>query len=124
MDQSRRKVLNACFAGIASVFLQSGSAAAQNPAQGLPPASSPRRDPGSGEDSANPANSPAAVTKAVLEQHQKDIKKDVERLFDLAKELKTEVEKIDATTVLSMAMVRKTEEIEKLARQIRDRAKG
>jgi hypothetical protein len=34
------------------------------------------------------------------------------------------VEKTDATTVLSLAMVRKTEEIEKLARQIRDRAKG
>jgi hypothetical protein len=99
-------------------------AIAQSAAQGLPPANNPRRDQGTGEDSTNPGNSSPSATKAVLEQHQKDIKKDVEKLFDLAKELKTEVEKTDATAVLSMAMVKKTEEIEKLARQIRDHAKG
>lgn len=60
----------------------------------------------------------------MLEQNQKDMKKNIERLFLLASELKAEVDKTDATTVLSVAMLRKTEEIEKLARAIRDRAKG
>jgi hypothetical protein len=60
----------------------------------------------------------------VLEQNQKDIKKDVEKLYELASELKTEVDKTDATAVLSLAMVKKAEEIEKLARQIKDHAKG
>ena len=63
-------------------------------------------------------------TKTVLEQRQKDIKKDVEKLFDLATQLKTEVEKTDATAVLSMAMVKKAEEIEKLAKQISNHARG
>jgi len=62
--------------------------------------------------------------KAILEENQKDIKKNIEKLFQLASDLKEEVGKTDATTVLSLAIVRKTEEIEKLARQIRDRAKG
>jgi hypothetical protein len=66
----------------------------------------------------------AKQAKMMLEQNQKDMKKNIERLFELASELKEEVEKTDATTTLSIAMLRKTEEIEKLARSIRDRAKG
>jgi hypothetical protein len=60
----------------------------------------------------------------MLEQHQKDIKKDIEKLYDLAMQLKAEVEKTDATTVLSLGMVKKAEEIEKLAKQIKELAKG
>ena len=75
----------------------------------------------------DPTHSPlpaGASTKAVLEQHQKDIKKDIEKLYELATQLKTEVEKTDATSVLSLGMVKKAEEIEKLAKQIKDHAKG
>jgi hypothetical protein len=42
----------------------------------------------------------------------------------LASELKVEVEKMDSVQVLSIAMLRKTEDIEKLAKEIRSRAKG
>ncbi len=62
--------------------------------------------------------------KLILEANQKEIKKSVERLYDLASELKAEVEKTDSVHVLSVAMLRKTDEIEKLAREIRSRAKG
>ena len=62
--------------------------------------------------------------KLILESNQKEIRKNVERLYDLASELKAEVEKTDAVRVLSIAMLRKTEEIEKLAKEIRSRAKG
>jgi hypothetical protein len=123
MDPSRRHVLNACFSGIAVLFLRAKVVSAQNPVPGLPPPN-PRREQGPPEDAAGGPGSPGSATKAVLEQHQKDIKKDVEKLFELATELKTEVEKTDATAVLSMAMVKKAEEIEKLAKQIRDHAKG
>ena len=64
------------------------------------------------------------VTKVILEGNQKDIKKNVEKLYDLASELKAEVEKTDSVLVLSIAMLRKTDEIEKLAKEIRSRAKG
>jgi hypothetical protein len=67
---------------------------------------------------------PKLDPKLILEANQKEIKKNVEKLFDLASELKTEVEKTDAVLVLSLAMLRKTEEIEKLAKEIRSRAKG
>ena len=62
--------------------------------------------------------------KLILAANQKEIKKNVEKLYDLASELKAEVEKTDSVLVLSVAMLRKTDEIEKLAREIRSRAKG
>ncbi len=125
MDRSRRFVLSTCFSGMAVFYLGSKSVSAQTPVPSLPAPTSKRRDPGSADDpAAPPGPSATAATKTLLEQHQKDIKKDVEKLFELATELKTEVEKTDATAILSMAMVKKAEEIEKLARQIRDHAKG
>jgi len=73
------------------------------------------------DDDSNP---PKLDPKLILEANQKEIKKNVERLYDLASELKAEVEKTDAVHVLSVAMLRKTDEIEKLAKEIRSRAKG
>jgi hypothetical protein len=92
----------------------------QDPARG-------RRRPDGSEDNPNGPNStnfPAPASKALLEERQKNIKKDVEKLYDLAAQLKTEVEKTDSTTVLSLAMLKKAEAIEKLAKQIKDHAKG
>ena len=85
-----------------------------------------RRPDGSEDPSTNPnsPNFPGASSKVLLEERQKNIKKEVEKLYDLASQLKTEVEKTDSTTVLSLAMVKKAEEIEKLAKQIKDHAKG
>jgi hypothetical protein len=81
--------------------------------------------PESPDDASNgTANFPPASSKAMLEERQKSIKKDVEKLYDLAAQLKTEVEKTDSTTILSLAMLKKAEEIEKLARQIKDHARG
>ncbi len=70
------------------------------------------------------SNQPKLDPKLILEANQKEIRKNVERLYGLASELKAEVEKTDSTHVLSVAMLRKTDEIEKLAREIRSRAKG
>ena len=65
-----------------------------------------------------------AAEKRMLEENQKDIKKKVEKLYDLATELKSEVDKTDSSKVLSLNLVRKAEEIEKLAREIKNRSKG
>jgi ribosomal protein L23 len=70
------------------------------------------------------SESPKFDSKTMLEANKKDIKKDIEKLFQLASELKAEVEKTDSVQVLSMAMLKKTEEIEKLAKEIRTRAIG
>ena len=52
------------------------------------------------------------------------LKTDFGKLFQLASELKEESEKTDSAKVLSVAMVRKAEEIERLAKDIKSRAKG
>ena len=65
-----------------------------------------------------------SATKAILEENQKDIKKSIEKLFQLASDLKAEVEKTDSSQVLSLSLVRKAEEIERLAHDIKSRAKG
>jgi hypothetical protein len=74
---------------------------------------------------ASPENPLApSAEKRILEENQKDIKKKVEKLYDLATELKAEVDKTDSSKVLSLNLVRKAEEIEKLARDIKNRSKG
>ncbi len=62
--------------------------------------------------------------RGILKANQKDIKRDVERLAELAQELKQEVEKTDSSEVLSLPLLRKAEEIEKLAKHIKSLARG
>jgi hypothetical protein len=84
-----------------------------------------RPHPGGSTDPANDDAVPLKpAAKAILEENEKDIKKSVERLYQLAGDLKAEVEKTDSGKVLSLVMVKKAEEIEKLARDIKTRAKG
>jgi tRNA nucleotidyltransferase (CCA-adding enzyme) len=59
-----------------------------------------------------------AILKA---EHEKTLR-DIGQIQKLADELKTELEKNDYH-VLSIALLKKTEEIEKLARQVRSRMK-
>ena len=67
---------------------------------------------------------PAADPKARLKEDQKALRRDVDRLLQLVKELKDESDKTPETDVLSLSLVKKTEDIEKLARQIRDRIRA
>jgi len=116
MQESKRSLLK-LFSGAAAFSVFAAFAQGQDP---FPP--SPQHPGRPGEDNSNLPEK--ASTKAVLEENQKDIKKNVEKLFDLASQLKEQVEKTDSTTTLSLALVKKAEEIEKLARQIKERAKG
>ncbi|HET6932052.1 MAG TPA: hypothetical protein VFI45_17125 [Candidatus Acidoferrum sp.] len=74
----------------------------------------------------SPPENPLAPSaeKRMLEENEKDIKKKVEKLYELATELKAEVDKTDSSKVLSLNLVRKAEEIEKLAHDIKNRSKG
>src|ERR1043166_8255815 len=116
MHQTRRSLLRL----IPAVLTLSAFAFTLHGQDPFPPS---RQRPGRpGDDDSNLPEKPS--THAVLEENQKDIKKNVEKLFDLASQLKEQVEKTDSTTTLSLALVKKAEEIEKLARQIKERAKG
>ena len=55
---------------------------------------------------------------------QQQIDSSVHQLFKLATELKEEVERTNLNNTFSLAFVKKAQQIEKLAKQIKDRAKG
>lgn len=116
MMESRRKFLTVLLASGLPIAAMNSSLHAQGGGGAQPSPKPVQRD----EDT----DEPKVDSKLLLEANQKDIKKGVERLFQLASELKTEVEKTDSVQVLSVAMVKKAEEIEKLAKSIRSRTIG
>ena len=126
MPESRRRLLTAMF-GAAGVFavrpLLSGL---QGPATGA--GGTPRakvypngRDPNLGPDTDQPSKlDPKAIERA----NQEEFKKDVVRLYELVSELKAQVDKTDATSVFSLAVLKQAQEIEKLAKKVKGLAKG
>jgi hypothetical protein len=63
-------------------------------------------------------------SKAMDKQNQAEVKSSVEKLFVLITELKEQVEKSDVNAVLSVSVVKKSQQIEKLAKHVKDLAKG
>jgi hypothetical protein len=61
--------------------------------------------------------------KALQKERFDNLKKDTDRLLKLATELKENVEKSSKDT-LSLEVIRKTEEIEKLAKSVREKMKS
>jgi hypothetical protein len=70
-----------------------------------------------------PSEAPKANPK-LLTANQTGIKTNVEKLAELAEELKKQVEDTDSTKVLSLDMIKKSQEIEKLAHTIAALARG
>jgi len=64
-----------------------------------------------------------AAEKAANEKRQQDLKKDTDKLLQLATELKQYVDKTDEHT-LSVDVIKKAEEIEKLAHTVKEKMKG
>lgn len=56
-------------------------------------------------------------------QNEQELRTSVQRLYALVTELKNEVDKTDANATLNVSLVKRAQEIEKLAKQIKDRAK-
>jgi predicted ATPase with chaperone activity len=86
--------------------------------QSYPGQSQPNRE----EDAWEVQQRKAMANKANL-QRQRDIQKDTEKLLELATELKQAVDKSNADT-LSLDVVKKAEQIEKLAKTVKDKMKG
>jgi len=90
------------------------------------PAREPRPYP-DGRDHGIPPNAddPGVPKKKIIErQNQIQIKEDVAKLYEMASELKADVERTDASSTLSVSLVKKAEQIERLAKQIKNLAKG
>jgi hypothetical protein len=61
--------------------------------------------------------------KAMNQERQASLKKDSDKLLQIATELKQQVDKTNENQ-LSLEVIRKTEEVEKLAKSIRDKMKS
>ncbi|HEX4642318.1 MAG TPA: hypothetical protein VH161_02585 [Candidatus Acidoferrales bacterium] len=62
--------------------------------------------------------------RRLLKEQQKELRRDVDRLLQMVQDLKDESDKTPETQVLSLTLVKRTEDIEKLARTIRDRIRA
>ncbi len=60
----------------------------------------------------------------ILESKQKELKKDVARLSEIVEQLQKQLEDNDTKNFLSLDVLRKTEEIEKLAKRIKSLVRG
>jgi len=124
MPESRRHLLTALFgaAGVLAVEPLLASLQAQVP--GSPPKAKvyPNgRDP----NQAPALDEPRSLDpKAIQHANQKELKSDVSKLYEMVSELKDQLEKTDATSTFSLSIVKKTEQIEKLAKQIKNLAKS
>src|SRR4029077_13808597 len=68
----------------------------------------------------DPSFPPRPDPKKQLKESQKNLRRNADRLLQLAQEFKEEADKTEQTDVLSLSLVRKAEEVEKLAKQIKD----
>ena len=89
--------------------------------QGLPPPPSPVA-PANPDDVAR-AEMEKEMAKAANKQRQEQIKADTDKLLKLATDLKQYVDKSNENT-LSLDVVKKAEEIEKLAHNVKEKMKG
>jgi hypothetical protein len=89
-----------------------------------PPVPVPRL-PNPNEPSEDPAREriEKEMAKKANEERQAQLRRDSDRLFKLATELKDSVEKSNQNT-LSVEVIKKAEEIEKLAHSVKEKMKG
>lgn len=102
------------------VLTLSLSAAAQN--SRIPPSQLPENQNPSQEDEAR-SKLEKEMAKKANQERQAALRKDTDRLLKLATELKEYVDKTNEN-MLSMDVVKKAEEIEKLAHSVKDKMKG
>ena len=62
--------------------------------------------------------------KTIDKQNQAQIRSDVDTLYALISDLKQEVSLTNSANVLSLSVVKKAKEIEKIAKQVKDLARG
>jgi hypothetical protein len=123
MRYSRRSLILALASG-ASVLV-AGSAVYPLPQRTTPqPIPSPNAPNQNYPPGLNGPDQKPPDKKAMDKQAQADVKADVEKLYALISELREEVQKSDASSTLSLSVVNKAKQIEKLAKQVKDRAKG
>lgn len=123
MPETRRRFVLA-LAVLVSSLIGMKSPALEQHATGFPHPPKPA-DPN--EQDKNDLSRPKDVATSQqtrLALNEKQFRSDVEKLWQLSGELRAEVQSTATPKVFSVSMFRKTEEIEKLAKQLKGLAKG
>ena len=124
MPQSRRQLLT-IFAGAAGVLAASPILVSglQHSPQPIPSPNAPTNQnfpPGLD----GPTNQPGDEKKQIDPKRQEEIRTDIQKLYDLAAQLKEETGKSDLHSTLPVSLVKKAQEIEKLAKKIKNLSQG
>jgi flagellar motility protein MotE (MotC chaperone) len=123
MGETRRRFLVTLAAAASCSVAADGSMFAQvrknNPFP-TPPESAETQNPA---EVAAAKSNPQNAKRAALQQNEKELRADVDRLYRLASELKQELDKTVTTEVFSVQMYKRTEEIEKVAKMLKSKAK-
>jgi len=61
--------------------------------------------------------------KAIDKQNQAELKEEIEKLYALVFVLREQMKMTDSTSTMSVTIIKQTQQIEKLAKEIKDRAK-
>lgn len=124
MGETRRRFLMTLAAAASCSVAADGSVFSQvrksNPFP-TPPESAETQNPA---EAAAAKTDPQSAKRAALQQNEKEFRAEVDRLCQLATELKQEVDKTVTTDVFSVQMYKRTEEIEKVAKVLKSKAKG
>jgi hypothetical protein len=109
--------------GVAAIFAASPAlfSAAQKVPQPIPSPNAPDPNFPSGMNGPGIKDPDA---KTLDRQNQAEVKAQVEKLYALVFELREQMKQTDANTTLSLAVVKKAQQIEKLAKEIKERAKN
>jgi len=98
--------------------------------QSSPPIPKPRRrteiDPPTADDkqdAENPADPSRNVKRAQLQAQEKEFRETMAQLFAKVRDLKLQVDALHSSDVFSIAVFKQTQEIEKLAKQLKNYAK-
>lgn len=122
MQETRRKFLVSAALLSSSLELPGGIFAAQNPPT-PPPKPEPGYTPNPAEIYSNPAEA-ARAKRARLLENEKEFRQGAERLYQLASALLDELRKTPTADVFSLRIVKETEQIEKLAKLLKSKAKS
>ncbi len=122
MRESRRNFFVSAALLSGSLALPVGICGAQNPPT-PPPKPQPGYTPNPAEVQAQAPDS-AAAKRARLLENEKEFRQGVERLYQLTSDLRDEVQKTPTADVFSLRIVKETEQIEKLAKLLKSKAKS
>lgn len=124
MPESRRHMLTALFGAAGVLAVEPLLSGLQSPGSGGSPKAKvyPNgRDPNATTGIEDPSR---LDPKAIARANQITIRTDIAKLYEMVSGLKEEIEKTDPTATLSISVVKKAQQIEKLAKQIKDLARG